>query len=306
MSIASPAPLPPSGDAALPSTGALQVRPSGAGIGADVLGVDLAAGVDAAQAEAIRAAWSEHLVLRLRGNAGLGLDQLAAFSRLFGELDLAPVASVSMGRDHQRPRPDITVISNIVENGRALGGLGAYEAAWHADMTYNLRPPKGSALFAVEVPPSGGNTQFANLYAAYDTLPDDLKALADRLECIHDASRNSAGELRVGFADNDDPRRTVGARHPLVRTHPVTGRRSLFLGRRRNAYVVGLPLAQSEALLDRLWQHATTQAPVWTQVWQVGDVVLWDNRCTLHRRDAFDPATRRLMYRTQIAGEVVQ
>ncbi|MBY4897133.1 TauD/TfdA family dioxygenase [Cupriavidus sp. AU9028] len=284
----------------------LQVVPSSDGIGADIIGLDLNAGVDGAQAARIHAAWLEHLVLRFRGNGGLSLDRLAEFSRLFGELDSAPIASVSMGRNHQRPRPDITVISNIVENGRSLGGLGSYEAAWHADMTYNVRPPKGSALYAVEVPPSGGNTHFANMYAAYESLPAELKSLALTLECIHDASRNSAGELRVGFEDNIDPRRTVGARHPVVRKHPETGRRSLFLGRRRNAYLPGLPVDESEEILDRLWAHATQHAPVWTQVWQVGDVVLWDNRCTMHRRDAFDPATRRLMYRTQISGEAVQ
>jgi taurine dioxygenase len=282
---------------------AVEVIPSGLGIGADIVGVRLADPIGERQAEAIRAAWSDHLVLRFRGNAGMGIEPLAAFSRLFGQLDEAPIASVNMGNNYQRPRADITVISNIVENGRALGGLGAYEAVWHADMTYNPRPPKGAALYAVEIPPTGGNTQFANMYAACETLPAALKQRADRLECIHDASRNSAGELRIGFEDNDDPRRTVGARHPVVATHPVTGRRALYLGRRRNAYLAGLPVEESESLLDQLWSHATTQAPVWTQVWQLGDVVLWDNRCTMHRRDAFDPGARRIMHRTQIKGE---
>jgi taurine dioxygenase len=285
--------------------GSVHVIPSGASIGADVIGVDLEVGLDAAQAEQLRQAWAEHLVLRFRGNTALTVEQLAAFSRWFGELDRAPVASVRMGSDYTRARDDITVISNIVENGKAIGGLGADEASWHADMTYNVKPPKGSALFAVEVPPTGGNTQFANMIAAYDSLPAELKQLAGELECVHDASRNSAGELRVGFEDNTDPRQTVGARHPLVRVHPVSGKRSLFLGRRRNAYLVGLALDESEALLNRLWAHATQAAPIWTQEWQVGDVVLWDNRCTMHRRDAFDPATRRLMFRTQIAGEAV-
>ncbi|MGY8525327.1 TauD/TfdA dioxygenase family protein [Paracidovorax citrulli] len=287
-------------------TQTIAIEPSPDGIGADVVGVDLRAGVDPQQLPDILAAWSEHLVLRFRGNRDLSLDKLAEFSSLFGKLDAAPIASVSMGADHQRPRPDITVISNIVEQGRALGGLGAYEAAWHADMTYNVRPPKGSALYAVEVPPQGGNTQFANMVAAFETLPPELKTMALALECIHDASRNSAGELRFGFEEITDPRRTVGARHPVVRTHPVTGRKSLFLGRRRNAYLFGLPLDESEELLDRLWAHATQRSPVWTQRWEVGDVVLWDNRCTMHRRDAFDPASRRLMYRTQIAGEDVR
>jgi taurine dioxygenase len=193
----------------------------------------------------------------------------------------------------------------VVVDGKPVGGLGSYEAVWHSDMTYNATPPKGSALYAVEIPPSGGDTQFANMYLAYETLPAELKARADKLQCVHDASRNSAGELRNGFADITDPRHTLGAVHPVVRTHPVTGRRCLFLGRRRNAYLPGLPLEESEALLDALWAHATRPELVWTQQWQLGDLILWDNRCTMHRRDSFDPSTRRLMYRTQITGEAV-
>jgi taurine dioxygenase len=119
---------------------------------------------------------------------------------------------------------------------------------------------------------------------------------------VHDASRNSAGELRLGFKDNTDPRQTVGAVHPLVVKHAGSGRPHLLLGRRPNAYIQGLPLEESEALLDQLWAHATQPRFTWTQVWQVGDLVMWDNAATLHRRDAFDPQSRRLMYRTQIAS----
>ena len=173
-------------------------------------------------------------------------------------------------------------------------------------MTYNPRPPKASALYAVEIPPVGGDTQFADMERAWETLPDALKRRVETLTCVHDASRNSAGELRLGFEDITDPRRTVGAVHPVVRRHPVSGRRGLFLGRRRNAYLTGLPLEESESLLDALWAHATRPELVWTQRWRLGDLVLWDNRCTMHRRDAFDPSTRRLMWRTQVSGEPVQ
>jgi taurine dioxygenase len=140
------------------------------------------------------------------------------------------------------------------------------------------------------------------MYLAYETLDPALRERIRDLRCIHDASRNSAGELRLGFVDNSDPRQTVGASHPLVSVHEGSGRRCLLLGRRRNAYIVGMDLADSEALLDRLWAHATRPELTWTQVWKVGDVMMWDNRCTMHRRDAFDPNSRRLMYRTQIAG----
>ena len=141
------------------------------------------------------------------------------------------------------------------------------------------------------------------MYAAYDSLDAETKQRIGGYTCIHDASRNSVGELRRGYADITDPRETVGARHPLVRTHPVTGRKGLFLGRRRGAYIPGLSVEDSEALLDRLWAHATQPAYTWTQVWQEGDLVLWDNRCALHRRDDFDDRYERIMHRTQICGD---
>lgn len=283
----------------------LTITPSGKALGADVSGADLTRPLSAADAGAIAQAWSDHLVLRFRGHRGLTLGQLADFSRNFGTLDKAPIKSNAKGKVSPDEHPEITVISNVVVGGQAIGGLGSYEAVWHADMTYNTQPPKGSALYAVEIPPSGGNTSFANMCLAYETLPAELKRKADELNCIHDASRNSAGELRLGFKDSTDPRRTLGAVHPVARTHPVTGKKCLFLGRRRNAYLVGLPLKESEALLDAFWTHAARPEFAWEQVWQLGDIVLWDNRCTLHRRDSFDAASRRLLYRTQISGEAV-
>jgi taurine dioxygenase len=160
-----------------------------------------------------------------------------------------------------------------------------------------------SALYSLEAPPSGGDTGFCNMYLAYETLAPELRAQIEGRQCRHDASRNSAGELRRGFVDAPDPSQTVGAEHPIVRTHPVTGRKALFLGRRRNAYIPGLPLAESEALLDALWAHATKPEFSWYQQWRKGDLILWDNRAVMHRRDAFDPATRRVMHRTQIKGD---
>jgi len=271
-----------------------------------VKGLDITRPLTPEDNDRLQRAWAEHLVLRFRGQHDVPLDGLAEFSRHFGDLDAAPIASTSMGADFKWQHPEITIISNVKVGGKPVGGLGDGESVWHSDMTYNDKPPKGSCLYAVELPPAGGNTQFANMYTAYETLAPELKRAAVGLQCVHDASRNSAGELRRGYADTTDPRQTVGARHPVVRTHPVTGRPCLFLGRRRNAYLVGLPLDESEALLDALWSHATRAELVWTQVWQLGDMIMWDNRCTMHRRDSFDPATRRLLVRTQITGEAVQ
>jgi taurine dioxygenase len=248
---------------------------------------------------AIKRAWGDHLVLRFRGQR-LGDEDLMRFSRQFGELDWAPIAAA---KDAPEGREYVMVVSNVVENGQPIGQLGAYEAIWHTDMSYVAEPPSASALYALEVPPAGGDTGFCNMYRAYDTLPVELRRQIEGRRCRHDASRNSAGELRRGFVDAPDPTQVVGAEHPIVRTHPVTGRQALFLGRRRNAYVPGLSVDDSEALLDALWAHCTKPEFAWYQQWQAGDLILWDNRCVMHRRDAFDAATRRVMHRTQIKGD---
>src|SRR5437763_14693134 len=275
------------------------VGPTGAALGADIDGVDLAGALRSETVAAIKQAWGERLVLRFRGPLCCEND-LRLFSRLFGELDWAPIAATN---DAPEGREYIMVVSNVVENGQPIGQLGAYEAIWHTDMSYVAEPPSASALYSLEAPPSGGDTGFCNMYLAYETLPAELKRRIEGRLCRHDASRNSAGELRRGFVDAPDPSHTVGADHPIVRTHPVTGRKALFLGRRRNAYVPGLPLADSEALLDALWAHATKDELTWYQQWRAGDLILWDNRCVMHRRDAFDPNTRRVMLRTQIKGD---
>jgi taurine dioxygenase len=284
-----------------------EVRPTGAALGADIIGVDLAKPLTSAEFGVIHRAWMAHLVLRFREQR-LTDDQLMAFSRNFGALDGNPRHAKAEGRavgagEGPASAGYVNVISNVVENGKAIGGLGNYESKWHTDMSYNSVPPMASALYALEVPPSGGDTGFCNMYTALETLPPALRTRIDGLSCVHDSSLNSVGQLRVGFEDVTDPRRTPGAVHPLVRTHPVTGRACLFLGRRRNAYVQGLELADSEALLDALWAHATQARFCWTQQWRVGDLVLWDNRCALHRRDEFDGTARRVMHRTQISGD---
>jgi taurine dioxygenase len=192
------------------------------------------------------------------------------------------------------------VISNIKVDGTPIGGLGDGEAIWHADMTYVDEPPMGAILYALEVPPSGGDTFWANMALAYEKLPDALKTRIAGRSAIHDATYNSAGDRRKGYAEVTDPRQAPGARHALVRPHPETGRPCLFLGRRRNSYILGLSLDESEALLDALWAHATQVQFTFRQQWRTGDVVMWDNRCTLHRRDPFDASARRLMHRTQL------
>lgn len=277
-----------------------EIVPSGKACGAEVRGVDLQ-GLDAGSVAAMRAALRDHLVVRVRKQP-LTDAQLVALGKSFGELE--PPGMSIIGKPYLDDYPDILCISNIVEGGVPKGNLGAGEAIWHTDMSYRDRPVTFAILHALEIPPSGGNTFFANQYLAYDTLPAALKQKLDGKMVIHDETYNSAGQRRKGFAEVTDPRNAPGARHPVFRTHPVTGKKALYLGRRRNAYILGLPLNESERLLDELWAHASQPEFVWEQVWDLGDTLIWDNSCLIHRRDPFDPGARRMMHRVQIRGEI--
>jgi taurine dioxygenase len=270
------------------------------GLGAEIRDIDLRV-LDDAIFKAIHQAWLDNLVLLFRGQL-LTDAELIAFSRRFGDLDLAPVQET--GRRFVDGLPELYVVSNVLKDGEPIGSLGAGEAVWHTDMSYLPRPPKASMLYALEIPPVGGDTEFINMYAVYDALPDRLKQGIAGFRIKHDGTYNSGGYVRQGVTPSDDPRLSPGAYHPLVCTHPETGRHMLYLGRRRNAYIEGLELHASEALLDELWAYTDDPEFTWRNAWQVGDLVLWDNRCTMHRRDAFDPAARRIMHRTQIRSSV--
>ena len=265
---------------------------------ADLGGVDVPSVDDAAFA-AIHEAWLRYPILRLRGQA-LDDGQLQAFSRRFGPLEYAPMGRITDEERAKAANPHVATISNIVENGRPIGGLGSAEAAWHTDMSYIEQPPTASLLYAVEVPKEGGDTHFCDMVAAWKALPQELAERARSLRLKHDAAHDSVGKLRRGHIDAVDPRTAPGAVHPLLRRYPENGANALFLGRRQDAYVMGLPLAESEALLDEIWRHVALPGSTWTQRWLPGDLVIWDNRSVMHRRAAFDPNERRLMRRTQV------
>ena len=267
-------------------------------LGATVSGVQLGKAQDA-EIETIKQALDDNLVLVLHDQT-MTDDELVATSAKFGKLDIPGVNPT--GKPFHAAHPEINVISNIMVDGQPAGNLGAGEAVWHADMTYKDDPPRAAVLYALEIPPAGGSTYFANMYAAYDALPDDLKEVIDGKTAIHDASHNSAGILRKGYDEITDVRQTPGARHPLARINPINGKRALFLGRRPRSYVPGLSVEDSDALLDKLWAHATQEQFVYRHDWQVGDVLMWSNLEVLHRRDPFDASARRRMHRTQIGS----
>ena len=278
---------------------ALSIKNLNAALGAEISGIDASKAVAPADVAAIEGAWRDRLVVVFRGQK-LTDPQLIAFSRNFGELD--PPGPNPYGEPFNKQHPELNVISNVVENGKPIGNLGDGEAVWHADMTYVEVPPKAAMLHSLEIPPTGGNTYFANMFAAYDALPAALKQAAAGKVAVHDASTNSAGMLRKGYKPVTDVRQVAGAHHPLVRTEPGTGRKALFLGRRPNSYVLGLEVADSEALLDALWAHASRPQFAMCHEWQVGDLLMWNNLSVLHRRDPFDPKSRRIMHRSQVKG----
>jgi len=287
-------------DAQSSADSAIEIRPIDAALGAEVRCGDLKQLGDAQFAQ-IRRAWLDHLVLVFRGQS-LSDEELVALGARFGEPDDTYRPQPTDQPGQARENRALTIVSNVIENGRPIGALSNVDLVWHTDMSYIEVPPDASVLYALEVTRTGGETGFCNMYRVLETLPPDIRARLDGLMIKHDATHNSGGFLRKGFDFSSDVSRSPGPSHPAIRTHPETGCDALFLGRRPFSYAQGLPVPESEALLDSLWAHAARPEFSWYHTWAVGDVVIWDNRCTMHRRNAFDNDARRVMHRTQIKG----
>lgn len=284
-----------------------EVVPAEAALGAEVRGLDLKA-LDDTTFPALHAAWLHHIVLLFRGQS-LTAGDLVTLVRRFG----TPVTSSNLHKRGLEERagmrllnlpPEVTVVSNVRERGEAIGILGDGEVVWHADFSFKERPTAARMLVAMEVPAreQGGNTFFLNCYAAYDALPLDLKRRVSGLTIKQADIVDTAMKLRPGMSLDTDFRTVPGPSHPIISTHPETGHNMLFLGRRHGSYVNGCSLEESEALLDRLWAHAAQPRFCYEHEWSTGDVVVWDNRAALHRRDAFDTASRRVLYAAQVEG----
>jgi len=286
----------------------MNVIPTGRALGAEISGVDLAKDVSAAQREFILNAYIDNLVLLFRGQH-LTFDDLLRLREVFGPPGRAANQLLGLGRKGYLPSElpdDCTIISNITDaHGKPIGALGDGEAFWHTDSSFTETPISASLLHAIEVTEQGGETAFLNMYKAYEEMPAALAARVEGRYANHSKLHNSAGVKRPEFADVTDPSKAPGVKHPIVRVHPVTKRKCLYLGRRLNSYVFGLSLDESEALLDELWAHTCQDKYVWQHKWQVGDLLVWDNRCTMHHRNAFAPNARRLMHKSTTAGEAV-
>ncbi len=222
-------------------------------LGAEVDGVDLST-IGDGDFEEVYSAWVEYGVLRFRGQK-LDDAELEAFSARFGPLEKIPLR-LTPEQEKRIPSLYVVPLSNITIDGKPIGGLGNGEANWHSDMTYEETPPPASVLHGVEIPAEGGDTQFCCQHAALAAVPDSLRARLADLRIKHDASHTSIGKLRPRFDDVTDPSEVPGAIHPAILRHEENGRDALYLGRREFAYIVGMTLDDSEALLDELWRYA--------------------------------------------------
>jgi alpha-ketoglutarate-dependent taurine dioxygenase len=285
----------------------LQVVPIDAALGAEIRGIDLTK-LDDAAFKALHDAWLDHVLLVFRGQS-LRAEDLVDLVRRFG----VPVASSNLHQRDLKERaahalyklpPEVTVVSNVQESGKTIGILGDGEVVWHSDFSFKEKPTAARMLVAMEVPPAelGGHTYFLNCYAAYDALSDGMKKRLSGMTIKQANIIDTAMKLRPGASLDDDVRTTPGPSHPIISTHPETGCNMIFLGRRHAAYVNGCTLEESEALLDELWAHSTQPQFCYEHSWALGDVVVWDNRATLHRRDAFDSTSRRVLYAAQVEG----
>lgn len=286
----------------------MDVIPTGRALGAEITGIDLSQELSAGQRERIFDAYIQHQVVLFRGQR-LSFADLLRLREAFGPPGQSASQLLGLGRKQYLPDEvpdDITIISNIVDaEGKPVGSLGSDEAFWHTDSSFTETPISASLLHAIEVTEQGGETGFLNMYRAYEEMPAELAAKIDGRYANHSKVHNSAGVRRPEFADVTDPSKAPGVKHPMVRTHPVTGRKCLYLGRRLNSYIVGLSVEESEALLDQVWAHACQDKYVWEHKWRIGDLLVWDNRCTMHHRNAFSPNARRLMHKSTTAGEAV-
>lgn len=276
----------------------MKIEPVQKSFGARISGVK-ADEIDAAAFREIKQIWHEHHGLMVFPGQNISEAGLLKFSRLLGELD--PPPNQENGRQYVPGFPEIYVVSNIKDaNGAPIGALGDGEASWHTDMSYEVSPPLASMLLSREIPSTGGSTWFCDMVAACAALPPVLRQRLEGMQVKHDGTYNSGGYLRKGVEATDDPVAAPGRLHPAIVRIPESGHAALYLGRRRMAYFAGLSREESETFLDEVWSYAIDERHVYKHQWALNDLVVWDNRTTMHRRDPFPAHERRLMHRTQI------
>jgi taurine dioxygenase len=274
----------------------LESKPLGDSFACEVLGLRLWEPLDNGTVDQLRELWAHHPVLVFRRQA-LSEQELAGFSALFG-----PLERVVRTEWASPVVPEVGLISNLKDGqARPIGGLGDGEIQWHSDQSYMMKPATGAVLYALELPPEGGPTSWVDLCAAYAGLSDRLKRMVEGRRAVFSYVKRLAGYQGVDRAISEEAKRkTPPVLHPLVHTHPVTGRKALYLDSTTTIGIDGMDDTSGSALLDEVYAFATRPEFVYRHHWRVGDVVMWDNGFTMHRREPFDPAARRLMKRTTI------
>jgi taurine dioxygenase len=272
----------------------ITVRPLSPALGAEIQGVDLSRPLDEATVAAIRRAWTDHLVLLFR-DQNLSEEDQVRFARHFGDLQQRPRPK-DLRAEAKVKNPEVMLVSNIRENGKLIGSLPDGEMQFHSDMCYIPTPPKGTFLYAIEIPSQGGDTLFLNMYKAYDELSPELKARVEGKTAVNVFLYGSTS--REGNKPDFDVH--PHASHPLVRVHPDSGRKALYANRLMTWNVEGVPDDESRSVLEALFDHIEQPKFIYAHKWRPGDLILWDNRCTLHARTDFSNQERRLLRRVVV------
>ena len=271
---------------------ALPTRPLSPALGAEIVGVDLSEPLSDELFAKILQCWHDNVVVLFRDQHLSEADQVR-FAERFGPLAL------SHTRRYTTANPAVMLISNIRENGKQIGALPDGEMQFHSDQCYQEKPAMASMLYAIEIPGAGGDTLFANAYKAYETLPNDIKRRLDGRKALHAYDYDNASMKRGTQIKDGVPHFA----HPVFRTHPATGRKALYVNRLMTIAIEGLPEAESDELLNVLFAHQENPEFIYEHVWRVNDLLMWDNRCTLHARTDFSNDERRLMRRVTVLGE---
>ena len=282
----------------------IEVKPLSANCGAEILGVDLSRELSTPVVDRIRQAWLDHLVIVFR-NQKIDQEQQLRFAAHFGELGerkQAPAALAGRTEGIYQTDKRVLLVSNIKVDGQSVGAFGDGDMWFHIDSGYAERPYNYTFLYGVELPKTGGNTLFSNMYKAYDALPPALKQkLAGKKALhIHEYKRSERVELKEDLSGSPH------YFHPVFATHPDTGRTSLFVDRLMTRRIEGVSAAESEEVLEQLYEIGERREFIYEHAWQLGDVVAWDNRCCIHARTWFDPAERRLLRRCTVEGAVIR
>lgn len=272
----------------------LSVRRIAGALGAEVAGVDLARPLAPDSLAALRAAWLEHQVLFFRDQA-LTSAQFMAFARAFGTPVEYPFVQGLEGY------PEIIEVKKLEHETANFGGI------WHSDTAYLERPPMASMLLAREIPPQGGDTLFASMTAAYDALSPGLQRMLEGLKAVNSSAKADVTRTREDRIRSDgrvEAKKEYVAEHPVVRSHPETGRKALYVNRLMTEEVEGIPEAEGDALLARLFEAVERSPFVYEHVWRPGDLLIWDNRSVQHARTDYPPEETRLLRRVGVEGDV--